>query len=642
MPASSYRILLIEEDSGLTQRIRGMFSLGQEPVFEVEAVKSLQAVAPKLASEKFDAVLVGLPVRGGNKNAGMIEIRSHCGSFPIVVLVSRNRGALGKQFVKEGATECLLKESINRDSLRIALRYAIEREEAESAARQIEQRFRDLFENTKDVLFTLDLNGNITALNRSGEELLGLSRSEALKLNIKSIVAPEHQTTCHEMMQRILDGEPLQHFEINLIGKDGRKVIFEASARLIQFGGKKEGVQGIARDVTERRHLENISRQSQKFEAIGRFSGGLAHDFNNLLCVISGHAEVLSERLDPTDSVINHVHQIKKAADSAAALTRQLLAFSCKQVIHPRTMALNSIILETGKLLGRLIGEHIIFVTALDPALGHVRVDPVQVEQVLMNLVLNARDAMTQGGKLTIETSNVSLDENQKSKHSYVPAGNYVQVSVTDTGCGMTEETLSRIFEPFYTTKERGKGTGLGLATVYGIIKQSGGFIWVYSELGHGTSFKIYLPRVDTPLTPLRPSKPLKGVQTGTETVLLVEDAEPLRTLTKEILERSGYIVLEAANGIEAIEVANNSHAAIDLLLTDVIMPNMGGERLAAELLRIRPSLKVLYMSGYPNDGMAWSGTLASAVALLEKPFTREILMRRLRQVLDGEQDSSS
>lgn len=642
MLSSSNRILLIEGDSKLAQRIRGSVSLGKEPDFEVVPAKSLQAAASKLAGEKFGVLLLGLPVRGSKKTASVIEIRSHCGSLPIIVLVSRKKEELGKEFVKQGATEYLLKETLNRETLRMALRYAMEREHTESAARQHEQRFQDLFENAKDILFTLDLDGNITALNRSGEEVLGMSRSDVLQRNIKSLVAPEHQAACGEMMRRILDDQPLQQFEINLIRKDGRKVVLEASVRLIQSGRKKEGVRGIARDVTGRRHLETIARQSQKFEAIGRLSGGLAHDFNNLLCVIGGHAEVLSERLDPTDPVINHVNQIRKAADSAAALTRQLLAYSCRQVIHPRTLILNSIIVETGKLLGRLIGEHIEMVAALDPALGHVHVDPVQVEQVLMNLVLNARDAMPQGGKLTVQTSNITLDENQKSKHSYVPSGNYVQFSVTDTGCGMTEETLSRIFEPFYTTKELGKGTGLGLATVYGIIKQSGGFIWVYSEFGHGTTFKIYLPRVDIPLTPLLPSKPLKGVQTGTETILLVEDAEPLRTLTKEILERGGYTVLEAGNGIEAIQAANNFTGPIDLLLTDVIMPTMGGQPLAAKLSRTRPNMKVLYMSGYPNDGMAWSGTLASGVLLLEKPFTREILMRRLRQALDQQGEDSS
>jgi PAS domain S-box-containing protein len=635
MLSRNYQILLIEDDAWLAHRICDMVQSSQDPIFQVVWAESLQAAAPSLSGEKVDAILLGMPVGDSEKTADLMEIRSQFGFLPIVVLISQKEAELGNQMVKDGATEYLLKETLNKESLQRTLGYAIELVRAENVARQCEQRFHDLFENSKDIIFTLDLDGNITSLNRSGEEVMGLSRSEALKLNIKSLVALDHQASCREMMQRILNAEPLQHFEIQMIRKDGRKVILETSALLIQSGGKKEGVQGIARDVTERRHLENIARQSQKLEAIGRLSGGLAHDFNNLLCVISGYTEILSDRLDPTDPVMNNVNQIKKAADSAAALTRQLLAFSCKQLFYPRTLVLNSIIAETGKLLERLIGENIEFVTELEPALGHVLVDPVQIEQVLMNLVLNARDAMPQGGKLTIESSNIHLKEKHESKHSYVPAGNYVMFSVTDTGCGMNEETLNSIFEPFYTTKEPGKGTGLGLATAHGIIKQSGGFIRVYSEYGRGTTFEVYLPRVNSPLTPLRPSKQLKGAQTGTETVLLVEDAEELRVLTKGILEEGGYKVLEAANGIEAIQIARNFSDSIHLLLTDVIMPGMGGEQVAEQLLRLRPDMKVLYMSGYPNDGLDWSGILASGVPFLEKPFTREIVMRRVRQVID-------
>jgi PAS domain S-box-containing protein len=635
MLSHCYRILLIEDDPSLAQSICDMVQFGQDRFFQVVSVKSLRTAAPKLASGKFDAVLLDAHVRDSERIADMAEIRSHSDSLPIIVLVSQKEEELGKQFLNAGSAEYLLKETLNRGLLRRTLRYAIELERAKTAERQCEQRFHDLFENATDILFTLDLDGNITSLNRSGEEVMGFSRSEALQKNIKGLVAPEHLGVCREKMQRILNGEPLQHFEINMIHKDGRRVLLEASARLIQSGGEKEGVQGIARDVTERRQLENTARQSQKLEAIGRLSGGLAHEFNNLLCVISGHAELLSDRLDPTDSVMNNVTQIKKAVDSAAALTRQLLAFSRKQVFHPRILDLNATVVETEKLLGRLIGEHIEFFTALDPALGHVLVDPVQLEQVLVNLVLNARDAMPQGGKLTIETSNVNLEEKHESKFSLVPAGNYVLLAVTDTGRGMDEETQSRIFEPFYTTKELGKGTGLGLATVYGIVKQSGGFIWVYSEHGRGTTFKVYIPRVDSPLTPLRPSKRLMGVRNGTETILLVEDAEPLRILAKEFLKDSGYKVLEAGNGNRAIQIARNSPGRIHLLLTDVVMPGMGGEQLAEQLLRIRPEMRVLYMSGYPNDGIVRSGVLATGVALLEKPFTREILSRRVRQVLD-------
>jgi two-component system cell cycle sensor histidine kinase/response regulator CckA len=629
-----YRILLIEDDSSTAQSIWGMLMGSTDCTFQIVCAKSLQTGLPKVASE-IDVLLLNLHATDRGGLSGVPEILSQCNSLPIVVLIPQEKKTLGKQALEAGAAEYLVKETLSPELLQRALRYAIERKRAESAALQCEERFHDLFENAKDILFTLDLEGRITSLNKSAEEVMGWSKGEVLQRNIKSLVAPEHFGLCGQMMRRIVNEEPLQHFEISMLRKDGRRTLLEASARLIRSNGKKEGVQGIARDVTERRQLENMVRQSQKLEAIGRLSGGLAHDFNNLLCVISGHAEMLSERLEPTSTALKSVNQIKKAADSAASLTRQLLAFSRKQVFHPQTLDLNAIVVESEKLLGRLIGEHIEFFTALDPTLGKVRVDPVQIEQVLVNLILNARDAMPQGGKLTIETSNIDLEEKHESKRSLIPAGSYVMFAMTDTGCGMDEETQSRIFEPFYTTKELGKGTGLGLATVYGIVKQSGGFIWVYSEHGRGTTFKVYLPRVENPVTQVRPSKRQMEASKGTETVLLVEDAEPLRVLIREFLKFNGYTVLEAENGNEAIRIAGAFGGPIHLLLTDVVMPRMGGQQLAEKLMSIRPATKVLYMSGYPNDGIANSGVLSAGVVLLEKPFTREILSRRVRQVLD-------
>jgi PAS domain S-box-containing protein len=629
-----YRILIIEDDPSAAQSIWDMLKGSTDCTFQMVCAKSLQAGLPKLASE-IDVLLLNLHAPDRSELSSVLEILSQFNALPIIVLIPQEKKTLGKQALDAGAAEYLLTETLSPELLQRALRYAVERKRAESAARECEERFHDLFENAKDILFTLDLEGRITSLNKSAEEVMGWSRSEALQRNIKSLVAPEHFGLCGQMMRCIVNEEPLQHFEISMLRKDGRRTLLDTSARLIRSNGKKEGVQGIARDVTERRQLENMVRQSQKLEAIGRLSGGLAHDFNNLLCVISGHAEILSERLEPTNTAIKSVAQIKKAADSAASLTRQLLAFSRKQVFHPQTLDLNAIVVESKKLLGRLIGEHIEFFTALDPTLGSVRVDPVQIEQVLVNLILNARDAMPQGGKLTIETSNVDLEEKHESKRSLIPAGRYVMFAMTDTGCGMNEETQSHIFEPFYTTKELGKGTGLGLATVYGIVKQSGGFIWVYSEHGHGTTFKVYLPRVENSVMPLRPSRRQMDACKGTETVLVVEDAEPLRALIREFLKFGGYTVLEAENGNEAIQIAGAFGGPIHLLLTDVVMPRMGGQQLAEQLMSIRPAMKVLYMSGYPSDGIANSGILSAGVVLLEKPFTREILSRRVRQVLD-------
>jgi two-component system cell cycle sensor histidine kinase/response regulator CckA len=633
MSSLFYRILVVEDETSIAQSARGMLEDGLDSPLQFVYAESLEVARPMIASESFDALVFDTAVLDSTGAFGLTEIHSQFDSLPIVALIPQEE--LGKQTLDAGATEYLVKTTLSRELLLRTIRYSIEHRRAEHAVRKCEQRLAEFFESAKDILFTLDLEGNITSLNKSAEEVMGWPRREALQKSIKSFVVPEDLNVCNQMMQRIVNEEPLQHFEIGMLRMDGRKVLLEASARLIYAEGKKAGIRGIARDVTERRHLENTVRHSQKLEAIGRLSGGLAHDFNNLLCVISGHTEILSERLGATDIANKSVTQIKKAADSAAALTRQLLAFSRKQVFHPRTLDLNSIVLDTEKLLGRLIGEHIEFFTKLDPTLSHVRVDPVQLEQVLVNLVLNARDAMPHGGRLAIETSNADLEENHQSKYSMIPAGKYVLLAVTDTGCGMNEETQSRIFEPFYTTKELGKGTRLGLATVYGIVKQSGGFIWVYSEPGHGTTFKVYLPRVDNPLTAFRPAKRPMAIRKGMETVLLVEDAEPLRALIKEFLKETGYMVLEAENGNEAIRIASAFGGPIHLLLTDVIMPNMGGKQLAEQLTSLRPSTKVLFMSGYPNDSIVQSGILANGVVFLEKPFTRETLLQRMRQVLE-------
>ncbi|HKW64170.1 MAG TPA: response regulator [Candidatus Acidoferrum sp.] len=639
MQSQSYQILLIGEDSSRTQAYARMLQDAQDAPFEVEtetnwpsAVSRFALGAPDLPLP--DAILWELPASGSAALALLKDSASVLPCLPFVVLVSENQRLFGKQMLEAGANDYLVREALKADLLQRALRYAIERNRAEASIRQWEKRFEDLFENTKDILFTLDLEGNLTSVNKAAEEIMGWPRNEALQKNIKSLVAPEHAALCDEMMRRIVSEEPLQHFEIALLRKDESKVLLETSARLIRSNGKSDSVQGIARDVTERRQLENMVRQSQKLEAIGRLSGGVAHDFNNLLCVINGHTELLTEALQPGDPGMRSVTQIRKAADSAAALTRQLLAFSRRQVFHPRVVDLNAIVTETERLLARLIDEHIEFYTALDPSLGRVTVDPIQVEQVIINLVLNARDAMPEGGKLTIETSNLDLEEDHQSKLSQIPAGKYVLLALTDTGHGMDEETQSRIFEPFYTTKEMGKGTGLGLATVYGIVKQSGGFIWVYSEEGRGTTFKVYLPRVDSSLSEAR-TGPHIEISQGTETILVVEDAEPLRALTKEFLTSSGYTVLEAANGDEAIQIAESHAGSIDLLLTDVVMPRMGGKPLVEQMAQMRPHTRVLYMSGYPNDGIAQAGILANGVALLEKPFTREILSKRVRQVLD-------
>jgi len=395
---------------------------------------------------------------------------------------------------------------------------------------------------------------------------------------------------------------------------------------------------GIERKRAEEalRSSEERLRQAQKMEAVGRLAGGVAHDFNNLLTVITSYSALLLEDLGADDPKRDDVDQIRKAAEGAAALTRQLLAFSRQQVLQPKALDLKATVAGTEKLLKRLIGEDIQLTTVLARDLGVVKADPGQIEQIIINLAVNARDAMPTGGRLTIEAANVDMDEAYVRGHAPASPGRYVMLALSDTGIGMDEQTKARIFEPFFTTKEPGKGTGLGLATVYGIVKQSGGFIWVYSEPGHGTSFKVYLPRVDEPAEVAAAATATAEPRGGTETVLVVEDAASVRMVTRQVLERFGYVVLEAPNGETALRLAAKHHGPIHLLLTDVVMPGLSGRQLAGQLAELRPDMKVLYASGYADHAIVHHGILESGIAYLQKPFTPETLGRRVRQVLDS------
>ena len=391
-----------------------------------------------------------------------------------------------------------------------------------------------------------------------------------------------------------------------------------------------------AEERAERKKLEEQLRQAQKMEAIGQLTGGIAHDFNNMLTVIIGYSELMLQRLKADDPLRSEVEQVKEAGVRASLLTRQLLAFSRKQVLQPRVLDLNAVLTNMDRMLQRLIGEDIDLVTVPAPGLGGVLADPGQIEQGIMNLVVNARDAMPQGGKLTIETANVELDEAYARQHGPVQPGPYVMLAVSDTGCGMDAETQARIFEPFFTTKEVGKGTGLGLSTVYGIVKQSSGDIWVYSEPGRGTTFKIYLPWVEGAVDTVEPGvAPARDVR-GSETILLVEDDVGIRRLVRQVLAERGYWVLEAIHGTHAIQISEQHTVPIHLLVTDVVMPGMSGRELAEHLKPSRPNMKVLFMSGYTDKAIVHHGELDPGTAFLQKPFTPDALARKVREVLDA------
>ena len=422
------------------------------------------------------------------------------------------------------------------------------------------------------------------------------------------------------------------------VRKDGAAIVARISGRSISNGKDGGTFEIFMEDVTETRTLELQLRQAQKMEAIGRLAGGIAHDFNNLLMVISGYVEFLLERLGPDPQLRGPAQEISNATQRATSLTRQLLAFSRKQILAPKLLDMNEVVAENLKMLTRMIGEDIDLVMVPGPTLGAVRADPGQIDQVIMNLAVNARDAMPQGGKLTIETANVTLDENFARTHTPLTAGDYVMLVISDTGTGMDNETQSRIFEPFFTTKGI-KGTGLGLSTVYGIVKQSGGFIFVDSQPQRGTAFRAYFPRVDgrEDAAAAQDSLGLPRAEHGQETILLVEDETNLRHLARQYLETQGYKILEAEDGAAALQIVDGYKGAIDLLLTDVIMPGANGRELAAQIARLLPNVRVLYMSGYTENAVGLDGTLDAGINLLQKPFSLPALKDRVREVLDSE-----
>jgi PAS domain S-box-containing protein len=609
--------------------------------FEVTSVRvqTASALRAALSQGSWDLIISDYSMPAFDAPAALSVLKEAELDIPVIVV----SGTIGEESAVEalraGAKDFLVKgklarllPAIDRELRDAAVRAA--QRHAQQALRETERRYRRIVETTNEGVWMLDAAALTTFVNARMATLLGYAAAEMRGLPIFDFLHPQSITDVKSSLERHETGD-VAHTEIRFKNKDGKDLWALLDSTPIFGGdGAYEGALVMVMDVTVRKRLEDQLLQAQKMEAVGSLAGGVAHDFNNLLSVVLSYASLLLEGLQPDDPIRAELEEIRKAGERAADLTRQLLAFSRRQVLELKTLDLNQIVAGMQNMLRRVLPEDIELSLLTSHTLGKVRADAGQMGQVIMNLAVNARDAMPEGGKMTIETANATLDEAYAALHLGVTPGKYVMLAMTDTGVGMDAATVARIFEPFFTTKDQGKGTGLGLSTVFGIVQQSGGNIWVYSEPGKGTTFKVYLPRTDRALDPLE-SVPPPVTLRGSETVLLAEDEDAVRTVTRTILRRQGYNVLEAQNGGEALLICERYSATIHLLVTDVIMPRMSGRELAARLTPLRPEMKVLYLSGYTENSIIHHGVLDAGISFLQKPITPEAFLRKVREVLD-------
>ncbi len=638
------RVLLVEDtedDAALV--LRALQRGGYDVTFE--RVQSAESMSAALERERWDAIVSDYSMPGFDAPSAFRLFRERGGDIPFIIVSGTVGEEVAVEAMKLGVHDYLLKGKLTRlvPAIERELRDAADRQarrKAELAAVATEAKFRRLVEGAPDAMVIVDGQGKIVLVNAQTERLFGYERTVLLGQSMEMLLPERLRALYREgHVNYVRNPKALTTGSgMDLCGlcADGTEFPIEVSVSPLQT---EEGLllSSSIRDIRDRKRLEDQLRQAQKMEAVGRLAGGVAHDFNNILSVILGYAEMIGGELKPEEPLRTEIEEIRSAAMRATDLTRQLLAFSRQQVLQAKVLDLNQSLAGMAKMLRRLLGADVELTILPGSSLWTVRADPGQVEQIVMNLAVNARDAMPQGGKLTIETANVELDDDYSRSHHDVRAGSYVLLAASDTGTGIDTQTLARIFEPFFTTKEQGKGTGLGLATVFGIVKQSGGHIWVYSEPGSGTTFKVYLPRVSGAVDARPTQAPAAEPARGTETVLLVEDDEQVRGLARGILRRHGYVVLDAPNGGEALLICEQHKAKIHLLLTDVVLPRMSGRQLAERLASERPEMKVLFMSGYTDDAVLQHGVLDSGVAYLQKPITPTSLTRKVREVLHGE-----
>ena len=637
-----------EEDYKLV--LRHLTKVGYE-VYS-EKVETAEAMRSALASREWDIVISDYRMPRFSGLEAFQVLKESGLDIPFIII----SGTIGEETAVNtllaGVSDYLMKGNLSR------LAPAIERgiEEAknrriqrstEAALRRSEERYRLLFERNPMPMWVYDVETLIfLAVNLAAEEHYGYSAEEFRTMTIKDIRPAEDTVALDANLKQtpeMIDaGDEWRHKK-----KDGSIINVEITSHALVFDGKKARLV-LANDITKRiqaeeelRKSEEQLKQSLKLESIGRLAGGIAHDFNNMLTAINGYSELTLRRLDENDPLRSNIEEIKKAGERSAELTKQLLAFSRRQMLQSKILDINQVVSDTVLMLERLIGEDIDLVTVLESDTANIEADPGQLSLVILNLVVNSRDAMPEGGTITIETKNVFLDDAYARQHVSVKPGRFVMLSIGDTGVGMDAQTQQQIFEPFFTTKEVGKGTGLGLSTVYGIVKQSNGNIWVYSEVGKGTVFKIYLPQIAESSSPVEEARSAVSFW-GTETILVVEDEDMVRNLTVEVLESCGYEVLQARNGIEALDFCKSYGAKIDLLITDIVMPQIGGRELAERMLHNDPSLCVLFTSGYTDDAIVRHGILEEDANFIQKPFNLDDLGKKVRELLDGQRTSGN
>ena len=652
MTQTEIHVLLVEDNPLDARFVKEMLKDDEIGAFRIQHAASFleaQSILSRQSDNQIILLDLGLPDETGLQTLRRIVPLARGAS--IVLLTGDQDEELGIAALREGAHDYLVKGQVEGRRLRRVLRYAVERQklltelraeiearaQAQRALQISEQRYRQLFETVAMGVIISDGTGKIVDSNAQALRMFGYEREELLGQTIEALL-PESFRKLHQRHRSTYLSSPQSRpmgigMELVARRKSGIEFPVEISLGPVPT---REGIQisSTISDVTERKKLEKQLRLSQRMEAIGQLAGGVAHDFNNLMNVILGCCEALAKDISDDHTAVRKIEMIRKAADSAADLTRQLLAFGRKQLLQPKVITPGEVMEEMRGMLRSLIGESIRLEVNIHPGVGSIRADPGQMEQILVNLAVNARDAMPDGGRLTIEARDVDLGHSYVNVHPPAKPGPYVMFAVSDTGCGMDQKTQSQIFNPFFSTKELGKSTGLGLATVYGIVKQSGGYIWVYSELGKGSVFKVYLPRVGGGATPQQQIAADDAIERGSKTILLAEDSEGLREIAREYLENLGYKVIEASSGEQALERADEFEGKIHLLLTDVVMSGMNGRELADQLVRKYPGIKILFTSGYTDDSIARQGIFDLTVAFIQKPYRPKALARKVREIL--------